>query len=159
MNLRILYAYYLYEFLNNRQRAAEELAIIEDRGGLSIQESFKVFRLKKFLESGTMNSNPRISRGINIYKKNNILKTFQKSLEKVSIVYNDFWNNLLQHTPEFSKIIKLGRVIQSEMQVLERSCKFLEFNNPNDYKSLESLARFWIYITYDRERGEKALET
>jgi hypothetical protein len=48
---------------------------------------------------------------MNNYRKINILENFKKSLEKIAYLYNDFWNNLMQHNPEYSKIMKLGRVI------------------------------------------------
>ena len=144
--------------MDNRQKSAEQLALAEENGGLSIQETFKIFRLNKFLEAGSVEATSSISHNINVYRKNNILLTFKKSLEKVAFIYNDFWNNLLQHTPEFSKIMKLGRVIQRETMTINQTSKYLEFNNPNDFKSLENLAKFWIYVTYEKEKGEKTLE-
>jgi hypothetical protein len=95
---------------------------------------------------------------MNNYRKNNILENFKKSLEKIAYLYNDFWNNLLQHNPEYSKIMKLGRVIQREMKFIIENEKWLEFNNPNDFKSLENLAKFWINVVYDKKRGEQILE-
>lgn len=95
---------------------------------------------------------------MNNFRKNNILENFKKSLEKIAYLYNDFWNNLLQHNPEYSKIMRLGRVIQREMKFITENEQWLEFNNPNDFKSLENLAKFWINVAYDKNRGDYILE-
>lgn len=158
VNLQIQYAYYQFEYLKNRQKAVEQIAIMEEQGGLSLQEGFKLHRLKRFIENEVLQGGELKKGVVSLYQKQKAVKVVKNSLEQLSQVFLEFWNNLLQGSPEFKKALKLGVLIRQGIKKLDKYTQYLEFGDRSDSKILETLSTFWYYVACDYQKAEKIID-
>jgi len=158
VNLRIQYCYYLFEYAQNRHKTVEQLKFVEDMGNLSLQESFKVFRLNKYIEHEALYGTDESKSFIMMYKKESAISKLKIEMENVSYLINEFWNNMLLQNPELKNLIKMSSLIRDGICEIEVQQQYLEYTNQSDTKILEMLILFWFYVANDRKKANEILE-
>ena len=127
-------------------------------GSLGLQDAFKIFRLKKYIENEVFQGGEDQTGIATLYKKKSSLMKLQVSLEELSVTFNDFWNNMLQTSPEFNKILKLGILMKRGIKKIQLHSQFLDYSISNDVKMLEKLAIFWYYVACDFKNSNEIIE-
>ena len=109
--MRQIYAFYLYEVANNKQRAIEQMVSVEQYGSLAMDQEYKIYRLKKIVEEDVEDA--KMDEANEVYKqyrKGDFLKKIRMKMERLTLLHMELWNNFLQDYPDCYKAITIGRV-------------------------------------------------
>jgi len=163
ITLRIHYIMFLLTKVNQKKHAQKELFSI-NHNFLFLDENFKLFRCKKYLEE----YNPTISKDQEIFDNNDIIQSmeyknnlteFRKLLSKSSYLYYDFWSSLysshLQGTEDFKKLNDIGAELNELIDSIENIFKKLREIKNNDILVIKLYEIFAKDILNDKEKYEK----
>ena len=163
VTLRIHYIMFLLTKVNQKKHAQKELASI-NKGFIFLDDNFKLFRCKKYLEE----YNPIITKDQEIFDNNDIIQSleyknnlteFRKLLSKSSYLYYDFWSSLysshLQGTEDFKKLNDIGAELNELIDNIETIFKKLRESKNNDIMVIKLYELFAKDILNDKEKYEK----
>jgi len=163
ITLRIHYVMFLLTKVNQKKHALKELLSI-NQGFILLDDNFKLFRCKKYLEE----YNPTISKDQEIFDNNDIIQSmeyknnlaeFRKLLSKSSYLYYDFWSSLysshLQGTEDFKKLNDIGAELNELIDNIENIFKKLREIKNNDINVIKLYELFAKDILNDKEKYEK----
>lgn len=114
--LRIVYAFFLLERLNNKKKALEELSIAEELNPL-FDEQFLIYRYKKMIEdqlddSGNNDARPQGDLDVvGVIAYDNHKKFCLEFIKEASHRHKDFWLELLNDIPNMEKLSFIGSKI------------------------------------------------
>ena len=164
INLRIHYIIFLLTKVNQKKNAQKELFSIKP-GFIFLDDNFKLFRCKKYLEeyNSMVNKDEEdVIESNDIFQameyKNNLIE-FKKLLSKSSYLYYDFWSSLysshLQGTEDFKKLNDIGAELNQLIENIEKIFeKLLEIKN-NDLITIQLYESYVKNILNDKEKYEK----
>ena len=162
VTLRIAFAFFLLEKMNDKKSALEELTIAEKLRP-SFEEEFLIYRYKKIINN-TLND--RRSEDVkeeeidvvDIIAFETHLKTCIAFIKKSTEFHKEFWNELLKQKPSLTKMNNLGTKINFTIKnVKENWNKLIKINShiPSVFKLY---GQFLLNILNDTENGEKFVE-
>ena len=164
ITLRIHYIVFLLTKVNQKKNAQKELFSIQP-GFIFLDDNFKLFRCKKYLEEYNSLCNKEqedILESNDIFQameyKNNLIE-FKKLLTKSSYLYYDFWSSLysshLQGTEDFKKLNDIGAELNQLIENIDKIFeKLLEIKN-NDLITIQLYESYVKNILNDKEKYEK----
>lgn len=164
ITLRIYYIFFLLTKVNQKKNAQKELYSIKP-GVISLDDNFKLYRCKKYLEeynSFINAANGESSKVNNLiqameYKNNSI--EFKKLLSKSSYLYYDFWSSLytchLQGSEDFKKLNDIGAELNQLIENVDKTFKKLYEIKNNDLIIIKLYQSYVNYILNDNEKYEK----
>ena len=163
ITLRIHYIIFLLTKVNQKKHAQKELLSI-NQGFTFLDDNFKLFRCKKYLEE----YNPTISKEQELFDNNDIFQSleyknnlaeFRKLLSKISYLYYDFWSSLysshLQGTEDFKKLNDIGAELNELIDSIENIFQKLRETKNNDIIVIKLYELFAKDILNDKEKYEK----
>ncbi len=129
----------------------------------NIQEEFGIFRYKQLIEDELIEND---TRGIQESKSDiNNMVIFQKKLvnflQRIQTSVNfhlEFWNKLLEETPDVQKLLLLGSKITNTVEKVSEEFTKLEEMNPNHIKCLQSYGYFLKEIVNNDTEGNRIIE-
>ena len=164
ITLRIHYIVFLLTKVNQKKNAQKELFSIKP-GFIFLDDNFKLYRCKKYLEEYNSMVNKEqeyIIESNDIFQameyKNNSIE-FKKLLSKSSYLYYDFWSSLysshLQGTEDFKKLNDIGAELNQLIENIDKIFeKLLEIKN-NDLVTIQLYESYVKNILNDKEKYEK----
>jgi hypothetical protein len=154
--LRIAYAFFLKERMNNRSLAINELLIAEKHQP-SFDEQFLIFRYRKLIEDEMADVQADTQEGvmdtISMIAYDNYLKKFKEAIERSAHLHMEFWLEVLELESDLGKLDKTGSKIHASITLVEDYWKKLQKINPNTPKALKLYAKFLTEILNDKEAG------
>lgn len=137
--LRLSYCYFLLEYLNKKRTAIQELETIENCYP-NYEQQFIVYRYKKLIEEQAFDYN--IDESIDVisaiaYEKT--LSQFKEIINKITVLYIDFWTLLLnksQDQDQFTTLNNYGTKIITEVEKLQNEFDKLLKIKQNDQEVL-----------------------
>jgi len=155
-SLRIAYASFLKEKMNNRSLAINELLIVEKHQP-TFDEQFLIFRYRKLIEDEMADVQADSQEGamdaISMIAYDNYLKKFKEAIEKSAHLHMEFWLEVLELEPDLGKLDKTGSRIHVSIALVEDYWKKLQKINSNTPKALKLYAEFLTEILNDKEAG------
>ena len=162
VTLRIAFAFFLLEKMNDKKSALEELTIAENLKP-SFEEEFLIYRYKKIINN-TLND--RRSEDVkeeeidvvDIIAFETHLKTCIAFIKKSTEFHKEFWNELLKKKPSLTKMNNSGIKINFTIKnVKENWNKLIKINN-NIPSVFKLYGQFLLNILNDTENGEKYVD-
>lgn len=159
-NLKFAYCIFLLEKVKNNNLTKFRIAELSLQENLTFSEEFSKFRLHKIMREEMLNFdednvNLDIASAICFDQS---FKKFQKNLEKIGIMFMDFWNTFVQDDMNINKIKTLGFKINDLIRKTYLLWINLQSLNPNDKESLRLCGLFMLEILNDKERGKQLLQ-
>mmetsp|Transcript_20725 Transcript_20725/g.19767 ORF Transcript_20725/g.19767 Transcript_20725/m.19767 type:complete len:216 (-) Transcript_20725:472-1119(-) len=87
----------------------------------------------------------------------NSFKQFKQIIEKSAILHQEFWNHLLDESPDLARLSQQGQKINTSIQSVDDLWKKLSRMNTNTPKALKLYASFLIEILNDKEQGNEQM--
>jgi PAS domain S-box-containing protein len=163
--LRLLVAYLYYYKLKNKWKAVYSLTdMMENKP--SIMEQFSAGRIMKTIEKELQDNDLKNndSNGIDILTifdfKNNF-SNFQINIDKAVKLQIDFWNELIDDSPNIQKLISLASILTRKFEVLEKIFQVLssyEINNSDYLKLYSTFLQEIIHDEFESKRINEKLE-
>lgn len=159
-NIKFAYCVFLLEKVKINNLTKFHIAELSLQENLTYSEEFSKFRLYRIMKEEMMNidednANLDIATAI-CFDQNS--KEFQKNLEKIGIMYMNFWIMFVQDDMNINKIKTLGYKINDLISKTYMLWTNLQSLNPNDKESLRLCGLFMIEILNDKERGKQLLQ-
>lgn len=160
---KIYYIIFLLLKLNRVKQAQILLIKLEDRQLILFQDMFNIYRTKKVLEEISINPNDeddRISCNnmINLAQYKKYTKEFKYMLYKISSLYSNFWNLLLNSqnykNENIEKLNIFGREIKNLTPKVEESFNIIN-SFMNDIKIIKLYVSFIKNVLVDKKLYQK----
>lgn len=186
VDLRISFVFFLFEKLNYKEQALNELLNAE-KYSPSFENQFVIYRYKFIFEiseliilkkrriieediTNNRNENSGIDGFSELLFKNNF-KIMESNIEKIALLQLEFWSELIENHPgifglylliilfkDFATIHKLGTKITKCDNILNNSFNKLQKISPNLPSVLRIYGKYISEIKNDKEKGENYLE-
>ncbi|MDR3582384.1 MAG: hypothetical protein P4L67_03890 [Candidatus Pacebacteria bacterium] len=161
--MRIAYALFLKEKMNNKNMAISELFHAE-KSSPPFDEQFVIYRYRKLMEeemtevqgegNGGQSSNMDV---VSIIAYDNHLRQCKEQIERAGYLHMEFWTELQQRKPDLAKLSKTGSRINTTIADVEEHWTRLQKINPNNPKALRMYGDFLIEILNDKEAGQELI--
>ena len=164
ITLKIHYIIFLLTKINQKKNALKELISIK-QNFLSINDSFNLYRCKKYIEEYNIISildqkegieNDSIFRALEYKNKS---KEFKRLLAKSSSLYYDFWSSLysshLQGTEDVKRLNDIGGELNHLIENIEKIFGKLREIKNNDFEIIKLYESYVKNILNDKEKYEK----
>lgn len=144
--LRVQYALFLLDKLNQKQLALQEIVAAAGYKP-SLSEQFMIFRLKKIIENELLDKKKEekvLGLGfdsINELALNSLVKIIKNNVERAASFHLEFWSQLSEDVPDLSKLFEIGNKISAVVTVLEEDWERLQRMNvvlPSLYRNYAS---------------------
>jgi len=126
-SLRIAYAFFLKERMNNRALAISELLAAE-KIHPPFDEQFIIYRYRKIIEDELADVQADNQGGaldaITSIAYDNYLKQFKDAIERTALLHMEFWLEVLEPEPDLGKLDKTGSKIHSAIVAVEDTQKY-----------------------------------
>jgi len=164
LTLTISYIYFLIKRLSKKKKAMILYQSI-NKNLYSIDKMFNIFRCKKILESlwtgfdGKDKENIESVDIIKIFEYKNNVSQFKDLLDKISILYYDFWlalfSNNCEGKEEFKTLNDIGSKINKLMVPIEKSFNNIYSIKNDDIEILKLYSGYIKYILNDEKKFEQ----
>ncbi|CAD8125808.1 unnamed protein product [Paramecium sonneborni] len=161
VKLRINYAFYLLDFLKQKQQSLNEFNQIEFLSP-SLDNEFIIFRYKKIIEeemnimqNESINGNQDIASELAFQ---NNMRQFQNKIERATLMHMDFWSQLQEDSPDLGKMNEIGYKINLAILQVEDLWNKMQKLTQNLPKAMRLYAKFIIEVLQDKDFGEELLE-
>ena len=164
LSLKIGYIYFLLKRLSKKKKALIVFETINDRI-ISIDKLFSIFRCQKILETlwtgfdGKDKENIESTDVAKLFDYKNNVKKFKSLLNKISLLYYDFWLALFANNYEgkeqFQTLNDIGIKINRFLAEIEHSFNLLYNVNKEDYEILNLYLNYIKNILNDNEKLKK----
>ncbi len=117
-----------------------------------------IFRQRKLIEDELTEGNEQS--GLDFMAALNFeseFKLFKILIEKSAILHFEFWNHLLDDSPDLMKLSQQGTKISSSITTIEEQWKKLSKMSMNTPKALKLYATFLIDVLNDKDAGNELL--
>ncbi|CAK82690.1 unnamed protein product (macronuclear) [Paramecium tetraurelia] len=158
--LRINYAFYLLDYLKQRQQALNELIQAETLCP-SLDNEFTIFRYKQIIEyemNAAQNENFGNLDVASELAFQNYMKSFQNKIERATLMHMDFWSQLQEDSPDLGKMNDIGAKINLAIIQVEELWNKMQKMTSNLPKAMRLYAKFIIEVLQDKDYGEELLE-
>ena len=85
-------------------------------------------------------------------------KNGKNNIEKVSLLHFEFWNHLLEDSPDLGRLQDIGKKIDDSVKVVEYYWAQMQLIYPNTAKALKLYATFMIEVLNDKDGGNELLQ-
>ncbi|CAK68569.1 unnamed protein product (macronuclear) [Paramecium tetraurelia] len=161
VRLRINYAFYLLDFLKQKQQSLNEFNQIELLSP-SIDYEFTIFRYKRIIEDEmNISQNEALSGNLDIATEiafQNNMRQFQNKIERATLMHMDFWSQLQEDSPDLGKMNEIGSKINLSILQVEELWNRMQKMTQNLPKAMRLYAKFIIEVLQDKDFGEQLLE-
>ncbi|CAD8213536.1 unnamed protein product [Paramecium octaurelia] len=161
VRLRINYAFYLLDFLKQKQQALNEFNQIELLSP-SLDNEFIIFRYKRIIEDEmNITQNETISGNLDVATEltfQNNMRQFQNKIERATLMHMDFWSQLQEDQPDLGKMNEIGSKINLAIIQVEELWNKMQKMTQNLPKAMRLYAKFIIEVLQDKDFGEELLE-
>ena len=159
IEIRYTYALFLHKKMNKTKEAQKILDALNNIS-ISFEQEFIIYRTKRFIDEDLSKLNGDFSTNFEAMKeleyKNYILQ-FNSLIKRASILYSDFWSQLLiSHSigsDDLSKLNNCGRKINKIIKEINEIYEKMQNYKTNDYDVLKIYYDFNYYILNDKEKG------
>ncbi|CAD8062066.1 unnamed protein product [Paramecium sonneborni] len=154
--LRISYAFFLIERLNNKKKAHQQFLEAQKFGRPAFDQEFIIYKNSK-----AMNSNQEKKEQNNdvismIEFENNM--TICEDMMKLSAnLHKEFWIELKEDQPDLRKLNVLGQRINKTTNMINESYVKMQKINPNIFQTIRVYGLFLIFVTNDKLKGRQFL--
>ena len=159
-SLRIAYAFFLKDKMNNRTLAINELLSAEKHHP-AFDEQFLIYRYRKLIEDEMADVQTDNQTGtldaISMIAYDNYMRQFKEATERSAYLHMEFWLEVVEPEPDLGKLDKTGSKIHLSIVVVEDYWAKLQKINANTPKALKLYAEFLIEILNDTEAGSELL--
>ena len=162
--LKLEYIYFLLKRLSKKKKALIEFETINDRI-FSIDKLFNIFRCKKLLEAlwtgfdGKDKENMESIDVIKLFEYKNDVNKFKSLLNKISLLYYDFWlalfSNNYEGKEQFKELNDIGIKINKLLIQIEQSFNLIYSINKEDYEIVNLYKNYIKNILNDNEKLTK----
>ncbi|CAD8112156.1 unnamed protein product [Paramecium primaurelia] len=161
VRLRINYAFYLLDFLKQKQQSLNELNQIELLSP-SLDNEFIIFRYKRIIEDEmNMSQNETLNGNLDVATEiafQNNMRSFQNKIERATLMHMDFWSQLQEDSPDLGKMNDIGSKINLAITQVEELWNKMQKMTQNLPKAMRLYAKFIIEVLQDKEYGESLLD-
>ena len=161
--LRISYAFYLLEKMNNKNMAVAEFVTAE-KYSPPFDEQFIIYRYKKMIEdeySDIQGDNNQDLGGnldvVSLLAFDNHYRQCRLAIERAAALHMEFWNSLIEDHPDLSKLSRNGSRINTTIMAVEEHWSKMQKLNPNTTKGLKLYSDFLISVLNDEEGGRELM--
>lgn len=149
--LRISYAFFLLERMNNKKKALEELIVAENLKP-DFDEQFLIYRYKKMIED-SLDDNMNNENGgqnnldiVGMIAYENHKNMCEQYIRDSSINHKEFWMELLEEMPNLEKLSIIGNKINITVKNAKDNWKELNKINSNEPTMLKLYGKFSISV-------------
>ena len=139
-SLRIAYAFFLKERMNNRTLAINELLSAE-KNHPPFDEQFVIYRYRKMIEDEMADVQADNQGGtldaISMIAYDNYLRQFKEAIERTALLHMEFWLEVMEPEPDLGKLDKTGSKIHTAIVMVEDYWAKLQKINSNAPKALK----------------------
>lgn len=151
-SIRLAYALFSIEVMNNQSTALEELATVEMMAP-SFEEQFLAYRYRRIIKESLLASKTDDSDRINIsavmaYESHYSL--LKEKIEKTTILHVQFWGLLLDDAPDLSKLKTLGYRIEEYIDEIRLHWNRMQELEPDMAEALHTYSEFTEQVLNDR---------
>ncbi len=159
--LHLLHAYMANFKLKNKYMALLQL-ISAQKCKPSTEEQFTIYHCKKIIEQDmvdldNLNNETKVDVNVIVEFQSRLIK-FETALEESVDLYQEFWSEVSEISPEIHKLNSLGSKITSSVKIVALQYKKLEELNANQVKLLTMYGFYLKDIVNDDLQGDKILE-
>jgi hypothetical protein len=155
VTLRIDYANFLQSRMRDRKGALNELSNAE-KAKPSLDQQFMIFRQRKIIEDelaeGQEHGGMDFIAALNF---ENMFRTFKSLIEKSASLHFEFWNHLMDDSPDLVRLSVSGAKINTSINAVEDHWKKLSRMSSNAPKALKLYATYLIEVLNDKETGNE----
>lgn len=159
-NLRVSYAIFLLERLNNPAQALSQLIKISEESN-SLEREFTVFRFKNIIKDILLVGN---CTGLtdntlsDFITYDTFFKSFKEKIKSTSALVTEFWGVLLESKPSLRRIIKIGFKISSQMKRIEHYFQVMEKIYSSFIPTVQLYTHFVLQVFYDRNKAQSLVD-
>ncbi len=164
IEIRYTYALFLYKKLNKIKQAKKLLEAL-DYLTITFEQEFIIYRTKRLIDEDICKLYGDFSTNFDGMKEleyKNYNQQFNSLIKKATILYSDFWSQLLiSHSigsDNLSKLNKCGRKINNTIKEINEIFEKLQKYKTNDYEVIKIYSDFINYILNDKNKGLKFKE-
>ena len=164
LSLKIGYIYFLLKRLSKKKKALIVFETINNRI-TSIEKLFSIFRCQKILETlwtgfdGKDKENIESTDIVKLFDYKNNINKFKSLLNKISLLYYDFWLALFANNYEgkeqFKTLNEIGIKINKLSVEIEQSFNYIYSINKEDHEILNLYLNYIKNILNDNEKFKK----
>lgn len=161
VKLRIAYAFFLIERMNNKKRALEELTIAEKLRP-SFEDEFLIYRYKKIvdekLDEAGERDGSREKDIVGIIAFETHLRLCVDFIKRASENQREFWTELLEEKPSLVKLAAIGNDINFATRKAKENWAKLYKLNSSLPSVLKIYSKFLTSIVNEKDTGKKLME-
>ena len=156
--LRIEYAFFLKELLNQKDEAIIEWdTAAKYRPGFV--EQFVIFRQKKLAQDEGGSSAEAGSMDIIAkFAFDSTLRQIESEMKRSAQLHFDFWLSLKGESPDISRMSDIGLKINKSIVQIEEQWNYIQKINSNSPRALKIYSRFLNSIMNDKDRAQEYLQ-
>lgn len=117
-----------------------------------------IFRLRKIIEDelaeGHQNGGVDFIAAMNF---ENTFKQLKQLIDKSAMLHFEFWNHLLEDSPDLVRVSAQGAKINQSIIAVEDSWKKLQMMSSNNPKAIKLYASYQIEVLNDKESGNEQM--
>lgn len=161
VRLRIMYAFFLLEKMNNKKRALEELTIAENLKP-SFEDEFLIYRYKKIIDENLDEQSSGENEGevdiVGIIAFETHLRLCVHFISKSGELQREFWMQLLEDKPNLVKLSSIGNEINFTISNAKDNWNKLYKLKSNMPSVIKLYAKFLTNIVNEKESGKKLMD-
>lgn len=159
--LRITFAFFLIERLNNKKKALEQLIVAETLNP-NFEEEFLIYRYKKIIdekldEQGGGEPGEEVDI-VGIIAFETHLRLCVEFIKKASENQRDFWSELLEERPSLVRLSSIGNGINFNIKNAKENWAKLYKLNSSIPSVLRLYSKFLVNIVNEKETGKKLMD-
>lgn len=156
INLRLSYSLFQIEEMRNSYSAINE---IDDyaQNHASFPQQFLIFRYKEIVkESFASNNNGETDKLsiASVLAYENIFQQFKRKIEKICLLYSQFWSMLQEESPDMFEFMQVGFKILLFDESITKMWTNLQLISANIPKTLRLYAGYLHFVVNDKENGK-----
>lgn len=157
INLRMNYSFFLAEQVNQKQQALQQLIIADQNPPFEVQ--YSIYRLKKLIENQIIQE--RLEKGkqflqdLDIISEEHYAHAFNElsnQIEQSALSHMEFWNQLLEDTPDMQKLYDIGKRLNLQYLQVEICWSRLVGICSNRSKPYILFSKYLLEIRHDTDR-------
>lgn len=157
--LKITYSNFLLDHMGNKREAMRELNECSKLKP-SVDMQFIIYRYKRLIGDSLIESG-RESGGFEYISAINYEANFKKckyNIERTALLHFEFWNHLLEDSPDLRRLMDLGIRIDSQLKIVDSHWDRMQLIYPNLPKAIKMYALFMMEVVNDKESGNELLQ-
>lgn len=126
----------------------------------SVDMQFIIYRYKRLIGDSLIESG-RESGGFEYISAINYEANFKKckyNIERTALLHFEFWNHLLEDSPDLRRLMDLGIRIDSQLKIVDSHWDRMQLIYPNLPKAIKMYALFMMEVVNDKESGNELLQ-